>query len=310
MKIGFLFPGQGSQAVGMGKDLFEKYSEVRDIYNKVKTLTGIDVEKISFEGPEEVLNQTKYTQICILTMSLAILEILKKNNIKAEVSAGLSLGEYSSLIYSKALDFEEGVKIVKKRGEYMQDLAPIGDWAMAAVLGQPEDVVNEICGKVNKGFVVPVNFNTTGQIVISGEKSAIEEADEIAKEMGVKRLRILKTSGPFHTEKLLKSSEALRKELENVKFNKFETEVVKNLDGTVYKNDDDMKEILSKHIISPVRFTKTLKTMVDMGVDTFIEIGPGKTLSGFVKRLETDKELKIFNINNVETLEQVIKEVI
>lgn len=192
----------------------------------------------------------------------------------------------------------------------MQDLAPIGDWAMAAVLGQPEDVVNEICGKVNKGFVVPVNFNTTGQIVISGEKSAIEEADEIAKEMGVKRLRILKTSGPFHTEKLLKSSEALRKELENVKFNKFETEVVKNLDGTVYKNDDDMKEILSKHIISPVRFTKTLKTMVDMGVDTFIEIGPGKTLSGFVKRLETDKELKIFNINNVETLEQVIKEVI
>ena len=310
MKIGFLFPGQGSQAVGMGKDLFEKYSEVRDIYNKAKVLTGIDVEKISFEGPEEILNQTKYTQICILTMSLAILEILKKNNIKAEVSAGLSLGEYSSLIYSKALDFEEGVKLVQKRGEYMQDLAPTGDWAMAAVLGQKEEVVNEICSKVTKGFVVPVNFNTTGQIVISGEKSAIEEADEIAKEMGVKRLRILKTSGPFHTEKLLKSSEALRKELENVKFNKFETEVVKNLDGTVYKNDDDMKEILSKHIISPVRFTKTLKTMVDMGIDTFIEIGPGKTLSGFVKRLETDKELRIFNINNVETLEQVIKEVI
>ena len=235
------------------------------------------------------------------------MEILNENGIKAEVSSGLSLGEYTALIYSKALDFEEGIKLVKKRGEYMQDLVPSGEWAMAAVLGMSENVVEEICKKVDKGFVVPVNFNTTGQIVISGEKQAIEQAEIIAKEMGVKKLRILNTSGPFHTEKLIDASNALRKELENVKINDFETLVVKNIDGTVYKKQDDIRDILSKHIISPVRFSNSLKTMIDLGVDTFIEVGPGKTLSGFVKRLDTDKEVKIFNINNVQTLENVLE---
>lgn len=187
MKIGFLFPGQGSQVVGMGKDLYEKYEEARSIYDIVKKITGIDVAKISFEGNEDELNQTKNTQICILTMSLAILKLLEKENIKAEMSSGLSLGEYSALIYSKGITFEEGVKLVKNRGEYMQNLAPSGEWLMAAILGMTEEDVYKVCSKVTNGFAVPVNFNCPGQIVISGDKEGINQVESIAKELGAKK---------------------------------------------------------------------------------------------------------------------------
>lgn len=306
MKIGFLFPGQGAQSIGMGKDLYEQYEIVKNTYQKVKELTGMDIASITFEGSEEELNQTANTQICILTMSLGILEILKQNGIKADIASGLSLGEYTALVNSKALSFEDGVKLVKKRGEYMQNLAPIGDWLMAAVLGMTEEQVEKICKKVTKGFAVPVNFNCPGQIVISGDKEGVEEAELIAKEMGVKKVRILKTSGPFHTKKLIDASEALRKELEKIEFHQFETSVIKNIDGTPYTQKDDIKDILAKHIISPVRFTKSLERMLEMGIDTFIEVGPGKTLSGFVKRMEVDKPIHILNINNVETLQNTI----
>lgn len=309
MKIGFLFPGQGSQSVGMGKDIYEEYEEARKIYDEVQNITKIDIAKISFEGEEETLNQTKYTQLAILTESLAILEILKQNGIKSEISAGLSLGEYSALINSNALSFEEGVKIVKKRGEYMQNLLPKGEWQMAAIMGLSDEEVEEVCKKVKAGFVVPANYNTIGQVAISGEKEGIEEAETIAKEMGAKKVRVLKTAGPFHTEKLTDSSNALRKELENVTINKFETKVIKNLDGEFYEDTDDIKDILARHIINPVRFSKTIKTMLDNGIDVFIEIGPGKTLSGFVKRTPTDKEVKILNINDVQTLKETIKEI-
>ena len=312
MKIGYLFPGQGAQSLGMGKDIYEKYDVAKDVYKKVQELTGIDVAKITFEN-EELLNQTQYTQICILTMSLAILEILKQNEIQAEISSGLSLGEYTALINSGVLSFEDGIRLVKKRGEYMQNLVPEGEWLMAAVLGMEEEKVIEVCKLANEksteNFVVPVNFNCPGQIVISGNKAGVETAEVIAKEQGVRKVRTLKTSGPFHTEKLIKASEALKKDLEQVKFNQFNNTVVKNIDGTEYKETDDIKDILAKHIISPVKFTAVLQKMLDLGVDTFIEVGPGKTLSGFIKKMPTDKEIKILNVNNCETLENVLKEV-
>ena len=309
MNIGFLFPGQGSQSIGMGKDIYEEYETARKIYNQVKNITGIDIAKISFEGPEDILNETKYTQLAILTESLAILEILKDNNITANMSAGLSLGEYTALINSKALMFEEGIKIVQKRGEYMQNLLPEGDWAMAAILGLEDEKVEEVCKKVVDGFVVPVNYNTQGQVVISGEKTAVEQAEIIAKEMGAKKVRILKTSGPFHTKKLIEASNALRKDLEKININKFKTKVVKNINGDIYKDEENIKAILAEHMISPVKFSKCLETMLKMGIDTFVEIGPGKTLSGFVKRIKTEKEIKIYNICDVKSLENTLKEI-
>ena len=272
----------------------------------MQNITGIDVAKISFEE-EEILNETQYTQICILTMSLAIIELLKQNEIYAEVSAGLSLGEYSALIYSKALSVEEGIRLVKKRGEYMQYLAPKGEWRMAALLGVSEEQVAKICNKVKNGFATPVNFNCPGQIVVSGDQEGLEEVELLAKETGVKKVRILKTSGPFHTKKLTSSSDALRKELENITFHDFETDVIKNLDGKPYEKSDNLADILAKHIINPVYFGKSIETMLSMGVDTFIEVGPGKTLSGFVKRIPTQKEINILHINNVESLNNVIE---
>lgn len=310
MKIGYLFPGQGSQALRMGKDLYEKYDVVKDTYKKVKELTGIDVANITFEGSEDELNKTQNTQLAILTMSLAILKILETNGIKAEVSSGLSLGEYSALINSKAISFEDGVKIVQKRGEYMQNLVPEGEWLMAAILGMEEEKVQEVCKKAceesEENFVVPVNFNCVGQIVISGNKAGVEVAEKFAKELGAKKVRILKTSGPFHTEKLIEASNKLREELKTIEINSFDSKVIKNLDGTLYTSKDDIKDILAKHIISPVRFSNCLKTMMDMEIDTFIEIGPGKSLSGFVKRMSSENTINILNINNVETLESTI----
>lgn len=288
MNIGFLFPGQGSQSIGMGKDIYEEYETARKIYNQVKNITGIDIAKISFEGPEDILNETKYTQLAILTESLAILEILKDNNITANMSAGLSLGEYTALINSKALMFEEGIKIVQKRGEYMQNLLPSGEWQMAAIIGLNDNEVEDVCKKVKLGFVVPANYNSVGQVVISGEKVAINEAEKIAKEMGAKKVRVLKTAGPFHTEKLQESSEALRKELENITIHKFETKVIKNIDGKIYEDTDDVKDILARHIISPVKFTKTIQNMLNNGIDTFIEIGPRKNIVRICEK-NTDK---------------------
>ena len=304
MKIGFLFPGQGAQSVGMGKDLYEKYPEYRSIYEKVNKITGKKIDELTFNVTEEELSQTQNTQIAILTMSLAILEILKKQNIKAEVSMGLSLGEYTALIYSGALSFEDGIKIVQKRGELMQNLCPKGDWSMAAILGLDEEKIKEVCNSITTGFVAPANYNCTGQIVISGEKQAVLEAIDKCKQEGAKKAIELKTSGPFHTCKLIEASEALKKELEQIKINDFQTKVIKNIDGKSYEPTDNVKEILANHIINPVKFANGLQEMIDMGIDTFIEIGPGKTLSGFVKR--TNKDVKILNINDVETLEKIL----
>ena len=309
MKIGFLFPGQGAQSIGMGKDLYENYQEVRDIYENVHKITGVDIKKITFDGTEQELSKTQNTQIAVLTMSLAILKLLEKKGINAEISAGLSLGEYTALIYSKCISFEDGVELVKKRGEYMQNLLPEGDWAMAAILGLEDEKVEEVCKKVVDGFVVPVNYNTQGQVVISGEKTAVEQAEIIAKEMGARKVRILKTSGPFHTKKLIEASNALRKDLEKININKIKTKVVKNINGDIYKDEENIKDILAEHMISPVKFSKCLETMLKMGIDTFVEIGPGKTLSGFVKRIKTEKEIKIYNICDVKSLENTLKEI-
>ena len=307
MKRAFLFPGQGAQVVGMGKDIYEKYEEARKIYDKANEITKMDVKKICFEGPEEELNKTENTQIAILTTSLAILEVLKSKNIEADVAVGLSLGEYGALIYSGIISLEDGLKLIQKRGYYMGNLLPDEEFAMAAVIGLDSSKIEDVCQNIAKEgkFIVPANYNCKVQTVISGEKEAIEEASEKLKEAGAKRVIPLKTSGPFHTSKLEKAKEAYEKELENISFNEGKAKVIKNIDGTYYTKNDNIKEILSKHIISPVRFDKAIELMKEEKIEKYVEIGPGRALTGFIKK--DNKEAKVYNINNLESLENYLE---
>ncbi len=309
MKIGYIFPGQGTQTVGMGKDIYDKYEEARKIYKTIDETLAENIENLTYNSTQEDLNQTKNTQIAIYAMSISILEILNKFEIKPAAVAGLSLGEYSALTCAGAISLEEGAKIVRTRGTLMQELAPKGEWSMTAIIGLEDEKVEEVCTKVTKGFVRAVNYNCPGQVVVSGEKVAVVEAMELAKELGARKIIELKTSGPFHTEKLQNASIKLREELEKIKFNKCNIPVIKNLDGKPYTENDDMVDVLANHVINPVKFRKSIETMLQMGIDTFVEIGPGKTLSGFVKKVCKEKEIEadVLNIENLETLENTLE---
>ena len=298
MKIGFLFPGQGAQSVGMGSELYQKYEDVKKIYDKVQEITKIDIKKISFEGPEELLNQTNNTQVAILTESLAILEVLKKNNIKAEMSAGLSLGEYTALIEDEILSLEDGVKLVQKRGQIMQDLTPKGNWKMAAILGLDEKQVENVCKQVENGFVVPANFNTIGQIVISGEEKAVVEAGEIAKAEGAKKVSMLNTQGPFHTEKLVECSNALKEELIKTKMNKKNSKVVRNIDGKTYEETDD--------IVEKIGVEKSKKVMQEADI-TVLVLNNNESLTEEEKTLINivDKQEGLIFINKIDLQKKI-----
>lgn len=309
MKAAFLFPGQGAQYVGMGKDICKKYEEANKIYENAEKALGMNIKKLCFEGNEEELNKTQNTQIAIAVTSLAILEVLKNKGISSNLSVGLSLGEYVALIYSGFINFEDGIKLLKKRGYFMGNCLPDGNFEMAAVLGMDSKEVEKVCEKVRKNgkFVVPANYNYSGQTVISGESEGIEEAIVELNNLKAKRIIKLKTSGPFHTEKLNKAKELFKKELDNVEFNINDNKVIKNIDGEYYKKEDNIKEILANHIVSPVRFDKAIEKMRKEKIDTFVEIGPGKALSGFIKKELKGEDINIFSISDVKSLEEFLE---
>ena len=307
MKIAFMFPGQGAQTVGMGKDLYEHYEEVRKVYEEASKIAGKDIAKLTFESSLEELSKTENAQLAIATMSIGILELLKKENIVADIAVGLSLGEYPALMYGGYIRFEDGINLLRHRGYFMGNLVPKEKYAMAAIIGLESSKIEEVCAKIREEgvFVVPANYNYSAQTVISGEEEGIEKAIEMLKESGAKKAIKLQTSGPFHTSKLEEARKAYKKELEKVSFQEGNIKVIKNLDGTIYKASDDMQDILANHIVSPVRFDKAIKLMEEEGIDTFVEIGPGKALSGFIKKEK--KDANVFNIDNIENLTKVIE---
>lgn len=309
MKTAFLFPGQGAQVIGMGKDICEKYEEANKIYEQASKILKMDIKKMCFEGTEEELNKTQNTQIGIAVTSLAILEVLKSRVVRADVSVGLSLGEYVALIYSGYISFEEGMKLLDRRGFYMGNYLPEGNFEMAAVIGLDSSVIEGVCEKVRKNgkFVVPANYNYSGQTVISGESEGIEEAIIELNNLNAKRVIKLKTSGPFHTEKLNKARELFSGELEKVKFSINENKVIKNVDGEFYRENDNIKDILANHIVSPVRFDKAIEKMRTEGIDTYVEIGPGKALSGFVKKELKGEEVNVYAISDAKSLEEFLE---
>lgn len=304
MKIAFVYSGQGAQYSGMGQELYDNHEIVRTLFNEASAALNIDVAALCFEE-NELLNQTTYTQPAILTLSTAIDALLKEKGIEPEVIAGLSLGEYSAFVKAGVLDFTEAVKLVKKRGQYMTEAVPLGEGAMSAVLGLDRETIMEACQEASDlGVVSPANYNMPGQIAIAGLKEAVDKAGEILLEKGAKRVVPLQVSGPFHTALLQPAAEQLAEALKEVTVNDPDLPVISNTTTKVFTTKEEILDTMVKQVMSPVYWEDGVRAMIDLGVDTFIEVGPGKTLSSFIKKI--DKSVLTLNVENNKTLEKTL----
>lgn len=302
MKTVFMFSGQGAQYAGMGKELYKNYSAAKDIFDRADEVLGYSIKDICFSD-EEKLGETEFAQPAILTMSIAAMRVLKEQGVRAEMTAGLSLGEYSAYVASGAMDFEEAVALVQKRGKFMAEAVPSGEGAMYAIIGLDTEAVEAACKEAMEaglGLAVPANYNAPGQIVIAGASGAVAEAAKIAKGKGAKMAVKLKISGPFHTEMLKPAAEKLGPELEKMHIKPMDIPVYTNVDAHVVESEKDIIPILTKQICCPVRFSNIIENMHERGADTFIELGPGKALCGFVKR--TVKGVNILNVEDESSL--------
>ncbi|WCK53015.1 ACP S-malonyltransferase [Aneurinibacillus sp. Ricciae_BoGa-3] len=307
--IAFVFPGQGAQFVGMGRELYESEAAAKAVFDEADEALGFSLSTLCFEGPEEDLRLTANTQPAILTASTAVWRVLMdKIGVKPAYTAGHSLGEYSALVAAGALNFKDAVQIVRARGQYMEDAVPAGQGAMSAILGMERGPLAEICGEVaDSGYPVQLaNLNCPGQIVISGSAKGVEEAGARAKEAGAKRAIPLNVSGPFHSSLMKPAADKLQDTLASYTINDAQTEVIANVSARPVKVQDDIRSALIEQVASPVLWEDSVRFMLKAGVEVFVELGPGSVLSGLVKKV--DRKAKTIAISDSATLETALEE--
>jgi [acyl-carrier-protein] S-malonyltransferase len=306
MKTAFVFPGQGSQYVGMGKDLWENFDEVKALYKEASETLGYDVKELSFNGPKEELNKTFRTQPCLLTASIAAYRVLSSHGIAPYIMAGHSLGEYSAIVAAGVISFKEAVLLTEKRGMFMQEAVPEGKGLMAAIIGLDRQKVDDICLSVESGYVSAANYNSPGQIVIAGEKNAVEDAMKLAKTAGAKRALALSVSAPSHCTLMVEASNRLAELLNTIKIKDPEVPIVNNADAVVLTTAERIKTSLIKQLNSPLLWEDSVRNIVETGVDTIIEVGPGKVLTGLIKRIEPS--VRLFNVEDTASMKKTLEE--
>lgn len=299
-KTVFMFPGQGAQYIGMGKDFYESVPVSKEVFELASKASGLDIPALCFEENDK-LNITEYTQIAMLAMEVAVLKAIEEKGIKADMAAGLSLGEYGALAACKVMDLEDLFKVIRQRGIYMQEAVPTGG-AMTAVLGGEASQIEKICDETD-GIVSIANYNCPGQIVITGEEKAVNEAAEKLMAAGIKRCVPLKVSGPFHSPMLSEAGKKLGEVLKNVTVHDMQIPYIANATADYVHSLDEVKPLLEKQVSSSVKWQQSVEKMLAEGADTFIEIGPGKTLSGFMKKI--DKTVNVINIEKLEDMEKL-----
>ena len=302
-KIAFIYPGQGAQKPGMGKDFYENSELAKAVYDKASELLQIDMKALCFEENEK-LDLTEYTQAALVTTCLAMTKVVEKRGLKPDVTAGLSLGEYCAISVAGGMKEEDAISLVRKRGILMQNTVPAGEGAMAAILGMDASVIEE--GIKDLEGVTVANYNCPGQIVITGETKAVEKAAEILKEAGAKRAVLLNVSGPFHSPMLKQAGEELAKEMEKVEMEPLQIPYVTNVTAEYVTDIRETKKLLAEQVAASVRWQESVERMIAEGVDTFVEIGPGKTLAGFLRKI--DRSVKVYNIGTWEDVDKVVPE--
>ncbi|UCE17478.1 MAG: ACP S-malonyltransferase [Gemmatimonadota bacterium] len=306
-RIGFLFPGQGSQYVGMGKDLHEAFPMIRELYNKANEILGCDLAKLSFEGPEEKLRQTQYTQPLILVHSLCVLSILEREGFEATAAAGHSLGEYTALKAAGALSSEDVIDLVKKRGEYMQQAGEEQPGTMAAIIGLSRDIVERICQEAGSaGPIQPANFNSPEQIAVSGARTAVHRAIDMAKAMGATKAVELSVGGAFHSTLMGSAAQRMEIALKTVHISTARIPVISNFSAEPVKDPEVIRTSLAKQIVNPVLWDDSINRMRQLDIDHYLEIGPGKVLRGLMRRI--NREAEILSLGDVPGIESFLKE--
>ncbi|NLV88669.1 MAG: ACP S-malonyltransferase [Tissierellia bacterium] len=309
-KVAFIFPGQGSQHVGMGSDFYESFKVSRQVFDEANEVLNMDLKGICFNGTEEELTKTENTQPAILTTCIAMLRALESEGIDCDYTAGLSLGEYSSLVMSRSLDFRDAIRLVKERGKFMQEAVPLGIGGMAAILGLNREKIPAILEATKEYGVVEVaNYNSPEQIVLSGELAGLRIACEEAIKQGARKAIPLPVSAPFHSSLLVSAGEKLKQELSKVDIGESKKKVVTNVDGLPIFTKEEIKPKLVNQVSSSVLWQQSVEYMINEGVNTFVEIGPGRSLSGFVKRIgkAIGKEVKTLNVNDMNSFKDTVE---